>query len=257
MSTEEQSWTEREAYWADRDHDAPPRRNWWGAAAAVFGLVLLVLGVFVAVKAATAPDQPQAATNTPNPAAPADLNGSVCGLNGGDPGQPINGAPAARWEYAGTAAYPTSPTNGPGATAEAGYRYCYPHTTEGALFAAANAVATGASGTLGPEGLAAFGDYFTGRGPYRDQLLAAAQGPDDTARNLRLEVVGFRVLSTEPDRATVDLALRVSGPSSNSYAAASYQLVWQDGDWKGSADVAQPANFTSIPDAAGYTPWGP
>ncbi len=63
---------------------------------------------------------------------------SVCGLDEEVLSGTVTTAPAATWQYQDVYAYPTSPTFGPGATAPQGYRYCYQHSPDGAVFAAAN-----------------------------------------------------------------------------------------------------------------------
>ena len=94
-----------------------------------------------------------------------------------------------------------APAAGPGETAPEGYSYCFQHSPEGALFAAANVTIIG----FGPtEQRQAFLEYALTEGPYRDTLLTAqeAAAPSD----VRASIAGFRMLAYDGESARVDVA---------------------------------------------------
>ena len=64
---------------------------------------------------------------------------------------------------------------------------------------------------------------------------------------MRLQVVGFRVLSYDGENARVDLAVRGSSEGTTVTASAVYKLVWEDGDWKINANVSTPFDFARFP----------
>ena len=70
-----------------------------------------------------------------------------------------------------------------------------------------------------------------------------------------MSIVGFRLLHYDGETARVDLAARASSQGQTVTVSGVYELIWQDGDWKISADVAEPLNVATIPDLAGYIPW--
>ena len=227
---------------------------------AVLVLVLVALGVFIAVRvarsdnattpppASTAPQPPSAAAST----TPDDPAASVCGLPGASSSHPLTSPPAVTWDYQGTIAYPKSPEFGPGKTAPQGYRYCFQHSPAGAVVMAANAMAQGSDPAIGNE----WAEYALGDGRYHGQLVERIGTPVTGAAGTRLKIAGFRVLSYDDRSARVDLGVRASSQNQNFSASGVYELVWQDGDWKISADVERPLDVATIPDLAGYVPWG-
>lgn len=230
-------------------------------AAAVVVALIVVLGIVIAIVNATGDGGSQTAPSPAPPAAttapttePPDATGgtSVCGLEGvvAEPAR-LSTSPDAEWQYQGTTAYPTSPTYGPGAAQENGARYCFQHSPEGALFMAANAIAQGSDSSVGP----AWVDYAVADGPYREELLADMGASTDT-EGTRLAIAGFRLLHYDGETARVDLAVRGSVEGQSITLSGVYELVWQDGDWKISADVGQPLDMGTIPDLAGYISWG-
>lgn len=236
------------------DTSSRKRVGWRTVARAAAGVALAVLAVFAILKVITAGQDSE--TRPPTTAVPASANPaaeeSLCGLKGGRPGQPITGAPAAVWRYSGTRAYPTSQQNGPGAIAPSGFRYCFSHTTEGALFAAANAIAMPETS----EGYVAWVDHFIGKGPNRDDLVAASlQGGSGTGTATRGRIVGFNVLEATDDRARIDIAVEVNGTRLIN-AAGVYDLLWEDGDWRYNPVAGMP-DVALISDTSGYIPWGP
>lgn len=231
-------------------------------AAAVLVALVVVLGIIIAIVSATRSDDPDPAPepSSPSPTTsaaqttePSDVAGgaSVCGLEGEELTGTLSTAPDAEWAYQGTTAYPTSPEFGPGETTADGVRFCFQHSPTGALFMAANALVQGSDPAVSQTWI----DYGLADGPHREELIGEvgdASGSDGT----RMSLAGFRMLAYDGDTARVDLAVRASSEGQNLTLSGVYELVWQDGDWKISADVAQPLNTATIPDLAGYITWG-
>ncbi|MBD5788349.1 hypothetical protein IF650_19490 [Cellulosimicrobium terreum] len=230
--------------------------------ATVLVALIVVLGIVLAIVNATRSDDPDPAPepSSPSPttsAAPTtepsdDAGGaSVCGLGGEELTGSLSTAPEAEWAYQGTTAYPTSPEYGPGETTADGVRFCFQHSPTGALFMAANALVQGSD----PVVSQAWVDYSLADGPYRDELIGQV-GDTSGSEGTRMSLAGFRMLAYDGDTARVDLAVRASSGGQNLTLSGVYKLVWQDGDWKISADVAQPLNTATVPDLAGYITWG-
>lgn len=244
----------------DNEEQSPFTRRGFVAATVVVA-VIVVLGLVIVIVNMTRDDPdpaPPTSTSTePTTAAPTSEppeavgGASVCGL----PGEVLEGtlttAPAAEWEYQGTTAYPTSSEFGPGDTSAGGVRFCFERSPEGALFAAANSLVQGSDPSIAEEWL----QYIVAEGPFRDQLLADV-GSGTTGEGTRLAIVGFRVLAYDGETARIDLAVRGTSQGQTITLSGVYELVWQEGDWKISADVAQPLNMATIPDTAGYIAWG-
>jgi len=240
---------------ADDDERSPFTRPGFIAAAFVVVLVV-VLGIVLVVVNANDDDPGPTPTSSGTSAAPtteptAVAGGeSVCGLRGEVLNGTVTTAPDAEWEYVGTVAYPTSETYGPAENDPAGFGYCYQRSPEGALFAAAQAVAQGAV----PDNRAWI-EYFAAEGPFREQLLAEGTG-GSSSEGTRLRIAGFRVLSYDGETARIDLAGEGSTAEGSITFSAVYDLVWQGGDWKVSTDTATPFDFASIPNFVGYVAWG-
>ncbi|MBE9924858.1 hypothetical protein G8C93_02995 [Cellulosimicrobium cellulans] len=230
-------------------------------AAAVVVAIVVVLGIVIAIVNATRSDDPdptEPSPTSPTTSAaptpePSDVAGgaSVCGLEGEELAGTLSTAPAANWAYQGTTAYPTSPDFGPGETSADGVRFCFQHSPTGALFMAANALVQGSD----PAVSQAWVEYGLADGPHREELLGQV-GDTSGSEGTRMSLAGFRMLAYDGDTARVDLAVRASSEGQNLTLSGVYELVWQDGDWKISADVAQPLNTATVPDLAGYITWG-
>ena len=244
----------------DNEQQSPFTRPGFVAATVVIALIVVLGLVIVIVNMNRDDPNPAPTTSTsvePTSAAPTSEppeavgGASVCGL----PGEVLEGtlttAPAAEWEYQGTTAYPTSSEFGPGDTSAGGVRFCFERSPEGALFAAANSLVQGSDPSIAEEWL----QYIVAEGPFRDQLLADV-GSGTTGEGTRLAIVGFRVLAYDGETARIDLAVRGTSQGQTITLSGVYELVWQEGDWKISADVAQPLNMATIPDTAGYIAWG-
>lgn len=244
----------------DTDQKNPFTRPGFILAAVVVALVV-VLGVIVGVVNATRSDpesqsslaaspSESSATPTADESAAAG-DASVCGLSGEVLSGSISTAPAAKWEYQGTVAYPTSSEAGPTDTKN-GVRTCFQHSPEGALFAAANAVVQGTDSATVQEWL----DYFV-TGPARGQTLSAGSG-SPTGSGTRMEIAGFRVLNYDGKSALIDIAVRGSTSGKVVNLSMVYPLVWEKGDWKlNVTDARTPIDVATIPDLSGYIPWRP
>lgn len=247
----------------DNAEQSPFTRRGFVAATVVVA-VIVVLGLVIVVVNMTRDDPDPAPTSStsaePTTAAPtseppeAAGGASVCGLDGEELGTArLTSAPAVdEWQYQGTVAYPVSAEFGPGETDPAGFRYCFQHTPEGALFAAANALATGTDQRLVPAWI----DYFVAPGPYREQFLNEASNSSTPTMSARLRLAGFRLLSYDGESARIDLAVQASANGSDVTLSMIYNLVWSDGDWKLSAESDSPLDVATIPDVAGYVTFG-
>ena len=230
------------------------------AVVAVLGIVLAVSGALRNEPGAGAtsntsppasPSTSPASTPTPAPSTSGN-DASICGLAGEVLTGKLNAAPAAEWEFQGTTGYPTSSTAGPGETDGEGVRYCFQHSPEGAVFAAANAVAQGTD----PERAGPWLRYFLAEGPNRDAVLAQGAGSGDSG-GARVEVAGFRLLAYDGQTARVDMAVRGSaGNGQTVNLSMVYDLVWEGGDWKlVVTNPSAPINVAQIPDVSGYIAW--
>ena len=240
---------------------SPFSRPGFVVAAVVVGAILVagvVLGIINATRAGdeppttnpTATETPEPSTTTPAPTAEPTDSASICGLDDGGSNGTLSSAPETDWQFQGTTAYPTSPVYGPGAADEDGFRYCFQRSPQGALFMAANAVPQGSD----PSASSAWVDYALAEGPYREQLLGEMSGSPATD-GTRLSIVGFRLLHYDGRTARVDLAVRGTAEGQTATLSGVYELVWQQGDWRISADVSEPLDMAAIPDAAGYISW--
>jgi hypothetical protein len=219
------------------------------AAAIVIGVILLA-GVVVLVTSLTAPHTPVAQpTSTPSGPVASGDDKSVCGLKGFETESSLTAAPDAKWELVGTVAAPTDPKVGPGSVS-AGFRTCFSHTAEGALFAAINYVALASDSRNIPK----IPDLIApGKG--KDAALAQATS-SPTASATRLQVAGFKINSYSAGEATVDVVWSVTSQD-NALVSFPTVLKWTGGDWKivlnddGQPPFA-PAQLQSL---GGYIPW--
>lgn len=243
----------------DDDEQSPFTRPGFITAAIVIALIV-VLAIVLAIVNATrgdAPEPPASASPTPSVSAPtaepsaAAGDSSVCGLKGEELTGTLTTAPDAEWEYQGTVAYPTSGEYGPGARGASGFGYCFQRSPAGALFAAAQAIAQGAS----PDN-SEWLQYFAADGPFRDELLSQ-EAEASSATGTRLRIAGFRVLAYDGSSARIDLGGDASTASGALNFSAVYELVWSEGDWKVSTETATAFDFATIPNLAGYVSWGP
>ena len=243
----------------DTEQQSPFTRPGFIVSAVVVALIVVV-GVVIGIVQATrddpesaaAPSSSPAPTAAPSPESSGDAGGaSICGLGDVVLTGSVSTAPPAQWEFQGTTAYPTSTEFGPGESNEQGIRYCFEHSPEGAIFAAANAVVQGSDAATSPDWIAYFLSEET---PNRSQLLSdVAAG---SSSSTRMNVAGFRLLNYDGDSARVDMAVRAVGSGNAVNASAVYDLVWESGDWKLlPQDPNNPLQMAELPDTAGYIAW--
>jgi len=182
---------------------------------------------------------------------PSAADRSVCGLDGFERSSSLDAAPENDWELVGTVAAPTSPASGPGVIDDDGFRSCFAHTAEGALFAAVNFGALGTDATLASRMLELVAD-----GPGRDAVAdaIASSGGAGGLSGLRAQVAGFRIGAYDGDAATVDLAMNYND---GRLISVPLKLIWETGDWKVVFTDAgelplQPAALSNL---GGYIPW--
>lgn len=205
--------------------------------AALIVTAFLITGMATAVITATA--DPISATpqlsphfQGPNsqPTPQPGTSDSICGLLGVDNQAQLTSAPPATWENTGFVTYPQSSTYGPAATSGAGFSYCFHHSLQGALFAAASSLANSSNDQIRSDWM----DYFIGPGLYRDATVSFGHIMRLSTQYTHMEVAGFRVVSYDVHRASVDLAITVTTTSDEQpiNVVISYDLMWQGGDWK-------------------------
>lgn len=232
------------------------RPSFIGAAAltafiVILGLVLAVRQLVAGGGADPDPTNPSPATTAPS--TPSALSAdSICGLSGLVESGTVASAPETNWEYEDTTAYPTSETYGPGEMSPEGVRYCFQHSPEGALFAAANSVSQG-SGAHSEDWIKYF---LSANAPNRDQLINDA-GESSGSSSIRMNIMGYRVLSYDANSARIDIAIRGAGSGRAVYGSIIHNLTWESGDWKLlPKDSEDPLPMVQIPDLAGYISWG-
>lgn len=229
--------------------------------AAVVVFLIVVLGVVIGFVNANRNDPepaPSSSSPTNTSAAPTTEpsavagGASVCGLGGEVLSGSLTTAPEAKWEYMGTTAYPTSAKFGPAEKSEKNYRYCFQHSPEGAVFAAANALVQGSS----PEVSGPWIEYFlSAKTPNRSDLLTEVSS--GASSETRMSISGFKILEYDGKNARIDLAAKAVGSGNSVYASAVYDLVWEDGDWKLlPQNPSNPLRIAQIPDVSGYVAWG-
>src|SRR3954447_14167300 len=176
------------------DHHSSPwaQRGFILAAAFIAALLLLGLALLLSTRGYDSTGTNNGRSSSPPSAnAPArkDPNASVCGLPPGSPQIPAV-APQTRWELVGTIAAPTEPkTIGPGIE-QGKRRLCFAHSPTGALFAAANFVAT----TQAANGDPKLVRELTAEGAARDKTIEDA-GSGGYASSGGVQVAGYRVTS--------------------------------------------------------------
>ena len=228
---------------------------------AVIVVLVVVAGVFLGIMNATR-DEPESDAATPAPSSatptpttePADMpsGGSVCNLAGESLSGTLSTAPETTWEYQDTLAYPTSPEFGPGETNAESVRYCFQQSPEGALFAAANAVAQ----SSGPGSVAWINYFLSEKTVGRDELLTDLTPSSGRAPDTRFSIEGFKILAYDGSTARVELAGRAAASGQTTYISIVYDLVWENGDWKLlPQDSPNPLRLAQIPDLAGYVLW--
>jgi hypothetical protein len=226
------------------------------SAALVVAMLAAVVVIFFLPKGGSTA-QPTPASSSAGassaPAKSADAAGkSVCGLPSSTE-TALGTAPKSKWEIVGKMAAPTDPkTFGPGVTDGDGFRSCFANSPTGALYAAANMIALGSSGTQDELKLA---DKLLVPGPGRDAAIKAAKTRSSTAGSGETaQVSGFLLKSYSPAEADVDLAIKLPN---GALAHSVLSLRWVAGDWKVKAsDDGQVFNgVAQLSDLSGFIPW--
>lgn len=217
--------------------------------------IVAVLGVLVAALGPGSNDPQAPPTSAPPSTATGSAPGSdsFCGLPVGSQVVPRVAPADTRWQLVGTMAAPTAPSaHGPGSNTD-GIPTCFAHSPTGALYAAANFVATSSK----PDA-AELLVQVAATGPGQD---AARQQAQETATDARADasaqLAGFNVVSYSASNATVDLLYRGSSGNAAGYAHFLAPLVWEDGTWKWSIPPSGNPyeNTQAVPSPAGYVPW--
>ncbi len=235
---------------------SPFTRPGFIAAAIVVALIVVCGIILVVVNLAKGnpdptPTSTRGGVSSSAPATPtATGDASVCGLRGVELSGTVSAAPETSWKYQDVLAYPTSQTAGPGATAASGYRYCFQHTPDGALFASANFAIMSFDQSLRTTWL----PYVLAPGEHRDSLLSSGLNAANPS-GIRASIAGFRVLSYDGEHAQVDIAFQAT--TSGQIVTGSFvaKLVWSGGDWKLDSSAENPAQVDQLPNLAGYTAW--
>jgi hypothetical protein len=226
-------------------------RGWLIASLAVVG-VIAIAGVFVLVAVVTRPSATPTPTPAPTSTSSVTANRTTqgaCGPVAYDKTNTLTAAPQTTWEPWGATVLAGSEGAGPKQKNDHGIRSCYSRTAEGALYAIVNAAAYCTDSRYAVEGV----EQTVAKGPGRDAAVVAARdaNPCQPAADL---IRGFRVASYDGSNATISLAVEISGQT----AAVPYQLVWQDGDWKGilAENGSLPMAPGPLDSMANYTTWG-
>jgi hypothetical protein len=230
----------------------PFARRGFIAAATVIGIVVLA-AIVVIVSSVVRAAHHSAAAPTPTTTPTSEQSSSdksVCGLSGFESKSSLTSAPTNKWDLVGTVAAPTDPDGaGPGSIKD-GFRSCYAHTAEGALFASVTYVAL-ASDARNISDLASL--LAPGQGK-EAAIAAATSAPSPTS--IRLQVAGFKVNSYDAHEAVIDVAWSVT---SSGGALVSFPTVldWDDGDWKIvlASDGQPPFASSPLQNLGGYIPW--
>lgn len=228
----------------------PFARRGFIAAVVVVGIIVLAAIIVIATSIARDSSSRVAApTATPTAPAASASEKSICGLPGFETRSSLTVAPTNKWVLIGTVAAPDDPKGaGPGLD-KGGFRSCYAHTAEGALFAAVNFVALSSDSRNSSKMY-----ELIAAGKARDAAKAAA-GTPSTPSSSRAQVAGFKIDSYSATEATVDVAWSVTS-NGGTLVSDPTVLLWQDGDWK---IVITPSGAPiapgSLTDLGGYIPW--
>jgi hypothetical protein len=233
---------------------SPFRKKGFIAAAIVVGVIALaaIIVLVTSVVGGSNGTPSPAPTSSPDssPTAEPVEDPSVCGLEGFETENTLDAAPEATWELVGTVAAPTDPKgSGPGVVDD-GFRSCYAHTAEGALYAAVNYIAL-ASDSRNISRLAELVEPGAGR----DAALEAAT-TSPTASTTRLQVAGFKVNSYDGQEAVIDVVWEVTSQN-DALVSSPTVLHWVDGDWKLvlTDEGTPPFASSQIENLGGYIPW--
>lgn len=218
--------------------------------AAIVVAVIVALGIFVLIATLLSPPNPSPTSAPTNGPGPSTGDESVCGLEGFETTSSLDEAPDVRWELVGTVAAPTDPDVGPGVVDGDGFRSCYAHTAQGALYFAVNFLAIGTDSTLNARLI-----DLVAAGPGRDALEEAlTETPGGGLSSYRAQVAGFKIGQYDGATATIDLAVNYSD---GRLVSVPLKLLWEDRDWKMVFDARGqlPLSPAQLQNLGGYIPW--
>ncbi|MBX3196395.1 MAG: hypothetical protein KF727_15020 [Microbacteriaceae bacterium] len=218
--------------------------------AAIVVAVIVALGIFVLIATLLSPPSGPPASTPPSGPGPSAADESVCGLEGFETTSSLDEAPDVKWELVGTVAAPTDPTIGPGVVNDDGFRSCYAHTAQGALYFAVNFLALGSDSTLSSRLI-----ELVAEGPGKDFLEQAIQdSPGTGVSNYRAQIAGFKIGQYDGKSATIDLAANYND---GRIVSIPLKLVWEHGDWKMVFDSngQLPLSPVQLQNLGGYIPW--
>lgn len=186
-------------------------------------------------------------------ASSSNLPSGRCGLDARDQRVPTI-SPKTEWIFVGKYAVPTSKTSGP-ATTWGGLHSCFAHTPTGALFA--SVVTTfdfGRSNGVNRE----FVETRLTDGEQKqilvDQLKTLTSVSADAG--VPFQLAGFRIDSYTPDRALIQLAVRVvAGPKMGVLLSTPVSVEWADGDWLLDLDNAPGGAGVQLASLDGFITW--
>jgi hypothetical protein len=231
----------------DTDPEAD-RHRWRPGRLGTIALVLFLTAILVSAAIFIFVPQPDA--QHPGASGQGQASDSVCGLPDGDQAVPTTTPADTTWQLVGTMAAPVAPHLGPGRFG-AGLPFCYAHSPTGALYAAANFMATISDPALRDPAA----KYLTAAGRGRDELIRQqeAGGPEGGGTS-DMQIGGFVVSPNyTPDAASVDLALTFG----RYFLHVQLSLRWEAGDWKITVpDNGRPIDgMAQIHDLGNYVPW--
>lgn len=235
------------------------------AALAVVGIVL-VLAVVVLVLPALfgsngSADGQGAAQTEQDQTHPSTTPAGTCqGLSDNDATTLTEGSlEDTQWELSGAVALPRSPQWGPLEVTD-GVPSCFAKTPEGATLAATRFSLSSLTDDY-PQVV----EDMAVEDENRDELLELIEnneaGADAGTQDPELQVAGARVESFDKDAGTATVAVvyeigsQVQGVPVQQLGRESWELVWQDGDWKVRVPNGAQTNAAALDSLDGFTEW--
>lgn len=224
------------------------------AALLVVGLIVVV-GVILSISGLRGDDgegasPPTASSSSSTTSTGADSD-SVCGLPGHESSGALNEAPDATWSLLDGFAVPATKA-GPGEVEEDGFRYCYAHTPEGAVLAAANFMGVASVPDLHSKVV----EQLIAPGPGQKALRQSdpPSSSSSSAPEMRVQIAGLRLDTYSDDHASLTLLIR---GSNGGFIAQPFDLRWAQGDWRVvvADDGTSKTEPRSVPDDAGFLAW--
>lgn len=228
----------------DTSPSPSPFNKWWGIAAGVL-LIVVIVGILLITGvlrggAEPAPSAPAASENPP------PVGATLCEVPGANDSIPTVG-PEAEWATNIYFLYPTSPTFGPVDNPSSDLWGCFQKSPTGALFAAVNAFsALGSENYIEATRAAALpGDALEA---WLDERIGQ---PSSQSAGKVAQIAGFQFVSVEESEVTINVGLRQSTVE----ASLALTMTWDDSsqNWKIAMDKS-----TLVPvqvDVDIFTPW--